>query len=152
LTPAPKPVYAVSAARKITRRGILWLGQTCNLRCHFCYFLDRIQDEQHPEHAFMRLEKAQAICRALVDVYGNNSIDSQGGEPTLYPDICELVAYCAEIGLSPTIITNAQALASRPKTGELRRAGLRDFLVSVQGLGEVYDEIVGQQGAHVRQM
>jgi hypothetical protein len=62
------------------------------------------------------------------------------------------VAYCAEIGLSPTIITNAQVLASRPKAAELGRAGLRDFLVSVQGLGAVYDEIVGKRGAHARQM
>jgi pyruvate-formate lyase-activating enzyme len=151
-TPARKPVYLASTVRAITRRGIVWLGQTCNLRCHFCYFLDRIQDGHHPEHAFMDIEKAKAICRTLVEYYGNNSIDIQGGEPTLYPQICDLVAYCAEIGLSPTIITNGQVLASRPKAAELGRAGVRDFLVSVQGLGDVYDEIVGQQGAHVRQM
>lgn len=151
-TPAPKPPYVASHERRITRRGILWLGQTCNLRCHFCYFLDRIEDEQHREHAFMSLDKAKRICRTLVDFYGNNSIDIQGGEPTLYPEICDLVAYCAEIGLSPTIITNAQALATRSKVADLGRAGVRDFLVSIQGLGAVYDESVGQQGAHVRQM
>ena len=38
------------AERGSSRRGILWLGQTCNLRCQFCYFLDRIEDENHPEH------------------------------------------------------------------------------------------------------
>lgn len=150
--PAAKVAYVASPVRKITRRGILWLGQTCNLRCHFCYFLDRIEDERHPEHAFMSLEKAKAICRTLVERYGNNSIDIQGGEPTLYPQIYELVAYCAEIGLSPTIITNAQVLASRAAVARLRRSGLRDVLVSVQGLGATYDELVGQQGAHVRQM
>jgi MoaA/NifB/PqqE/SkfB family radical SAM enzyme len=100
----------------------------------------------------MRLDKAKAICRTLVDYYGNSSVDIQGGEPTLYPPLPDLITYCAEIGLSPTIITNAQVLASRPKAAELRRAGVRDFLVSVQGLGAVYDEIVGQPGAHVRQM
>jgi MoaA/NifB/PqqE/SkfB family radical SAM enzyme len=151
-TPAPKVAYRPSTARAITRRGILWLGQTCNLRCHFCYFLDRIENERHPEHAFMPLAKAKAICRTLVDYYGNNSIDIQGGEPTLHPQIAEIVAYCAQIGLSPTLITNAQALASRTKVAELRAAGIRDFLVSVQGLGDVYDDIVGQRGAHVRQM
>jgi pyruvate-formate lyase-activating enzyme len=151
-TPAAKPAYVASGARKITRRGILWLGQTCNLRCHFCYFLDRIEDSHHPEHAFMSLEKAKEICRTLVDVYGNSSIDIQGGEPTLHPQIYDLVAYCAEIGLSPTIITNAQVLANRALVARLRSSGLRDFLVSVQGLGAVYDELVGQQGAHVRQM
>ena len=154
LTPAAgaKPAYVSSQARAITRRGILWLGQTCNLRCHFCYFLDRIENEQHPEHAFMSLAKAQEICRTLVEHYGNNSIDIQGGEPTLYPHIHDLVAYCAEIGLSPTIITNAQVLSNRTVVERYRGSGIRDFLVSVQGLGAVYDELVGSEGAHARQM
>jgi uncharacterized Fe-S cluster-containing radical SAM superfamily protein len=151
-TPAAKPSYVVSRARAITRRGILWLGQTCNLRCHFCYFLDRIDDEDHAEHPFMRLEKAKGICRTLVEHYGNNSIDIQGGEPTLYPAIYDLVGYCAEIGLSPTIITNAQVLSNRAAVTRFRASGLRDFLVSVQGLGGVYDELVSSSGAHFRQM
>ncbi len=150
--PAPKPAYVASRARAITRRGILWLGQTCNLRCHFCYFLDRIEDENHAEHSFMRLDKVKEICRTLVEQYGNNSIDIQGGEPTLYPEIYELVAYCAEIGLAPTIITNAQVLSNPEKVARFRGSGLRDFLISVQGLGTAYDELVGSRGAHVRQM
>jgi sulfatase maturation enzyme AslB (radical SAM superfamily) len=151
-TPAEKPVYVASTARAITRRGVFWLGQTCNLRCHFCYFLDRIENEDHPEHGFMSLDKAKEICRTLVEHYGNNSVDIQGGEPTLYPPIYDLVAYCAKIGLSPTLITNGQALAKREVAARFRQAGIRDFLVSVQGLGDVYDELVGQPGAHVRQM
>jgi uncharacterized Fe-S cluster-containing radical SAM superfamily protein len=151
-TPAPKPAYVSIQARKITRRGILWLGQTCNLRCHFCYFLDRIENEDHAEHAFMSLDKAKEICRTLVDHYGNNSVDIQGGEPTLWPQIYDLVAFCAEIGLSPTIISNAQVLSNRATVARFRGSGLRDVLMSVQGLGGVYDEIVGQPGAHVRQM
>ena len=30
--------------RVLARRGVLWLGQTCNLRCYFCYFVNRIAD------------------------------------------------------------------------------------------------------------
>jgi sulfatase maturation enzyme AslB (radical SAM superfamily) len=30
--------------------------------------------------------------------------------------------------------------------------GIRDFLVSVQGLGPIYDQLVQREGAHVRQM
>lgn len=151
-SPGAKPVYTASHARALTRRGIMWLGQTCNLRCQFCYFLDRIEDESHPEHPFMTLEKAKQICKTLVDTYGNDSIDIQGGEPTLWPEIYELVAYCAEIGLSPTIITNGQALVSRRVAARYRESGIRDFLVSVQGLGDVYDQLVRRKGAHDRQM
>lgn len=148
----PGQAYHPTQARKVTRRGILWLGQTCNLRCHFCYFLDRIQDDSHPEHAFMGLDKAKAICRTLVDYYGNNSVDIQGGEPTLYPPIYDLVKYCAEIGLSPTLITNAIALSKHDNVLRFRDHGIRDFLISVQGLGEVYDRIVRRKGAHRWQM
>lgn len=145
-------VYRETSARKITRRGILWLGQTCNLRCHFCYFLDRIQNMEHAEHAFMSLDKARQICRTLVDYYGNNSIDIQGGEPTLYPPIYDLVEYCAEIGLSPTLITNAIALSKLENVEHYKQVGIRDFLISIQGLGAVYDRIVGRSGAHIWQM
>ena len=149
---APKPEYGITTERAITRRGVFWLGQTCNLRCQFCYFLDRIQDDAHPEHAFMSIEKAKELCRTLVDYYGNNSVDIQGGEPTLYPHIFELVAYCAEIGLSPTLITNGVVLADRSVAERYRAAGIRDFLVSVQALGPVYDRLVGRAGAHAAQM
>ena len=43
-------------------------------------------------------------------------------------------------------------LSNRAAVIRYREGGLRDFLVSVQGLGSVYDELVCQQGAHVRQM
>lgn len=138
--------------RVLTRRGVLWLGQTCNLHCHFCYFLDRIKSAQHPEHPFMTLDKAKGICKTLVDVYGNNAIDIQGGEPTIYPEINDLVAFCRDIGLLPTLITNALVLANRDACVRLKEAGVRDLLVSVHGLGDTFDEIVGVKGAHKKQM
>jgi sulfatase maturation enzyme AslB (radical SAM superfamily) len=143
--------YLKSKKRSITRRGVMWLGQTCNIRCHFCYFLDRINSTEHPEHPFMSIEKAKKICSTLVDVYANNAIDIQGGEPTLYRHINELVEHCRTIGLIPTLITNAIALQDLGKCLALKEAGIRDLLVSVQGIGDTYDEIVGVKGAHRKQ-
>ncbi|MBL7202909.1 MAG: radical SAM protein [Desulfobacteraceae bacterium] len=138
--------------RILTRRGVLWLGQTCNLRCHFCYFLDRVRAKNHPEHPFMNLDKAKQICSTLVDTYGNNSIDIQGGEPTIHPDINALVRHCRDIGLMPTLITNAIVLSRKEKCQRLRDAGIRDMLISVNGLGETYDTISGVRNGHKRQM
>jgi len=135
----------------LTKRGVIWLGQTCNLRCHFCYFLDRINSSSHPEHAFMSLDKAKKICSTLVDFYHNNSIDIQGGEPTIYPGIYELITHCRKIGLLPTLITNALVLADIDRCKKILDAGIRDLLVSVQGLGETYDKIVGVPGAYEKQ-
>ena len=144
--------YKLTRKRTLTRRATVWLGQTCNLRCNFCHFIDRIIDPKHPEHRFMSLEKVKAICNTLVEEYKNNAVDLQGGEPTLFQGIYDLVSYCREIGLHPTLITNAQKLADRDVVIKYKQAGIRDFLISIQGLGEVYDQVVGRNGAHVRQM
>ncbi|MGO9004318.1 MAG: radical SAM protein [Beijerinckiaceae bacterium] len=136
----------------LTRRGVLWLGQTCNIRCHFCYFLDRINDKEHPEHAFMGLDKAKSICRDLRYKYGNTSIDIQGGEPLIWHHIYDLISYCRDIGLHPTLITNGIPLFKRQVPERLKAAGLRDLLVSVHALGPAYDEIVGMPGGSEKQL
>jgi MoaA/NifB/PqqE/SkfB family radical SAM enzyme len=101
----------------------------------------------------MTIDKAKKICSTLVDYYGNNAIDIQGGEPTIYQPIYELVRYCRDIGLLPTLITNGIALAKMEKCLKFQEAGVRDFLFSVHGLGDTYDQIVGNiPGASERQM
>ena len=148
----PESPYMKTKRRVLTRRGVVWLGQTCNLRCQFCYFLDRIKRKDHPEHPFMSLNKAKQICSLLVNHYGNNAVDIQGGEPMIFPEIYQLVEYCRQIGLLPTLITNALVLANEDKCNQLADAGIRDLLVSVHGLGNTYDTLVGVQGAHSKQM
>ena len=154
---APRTRAAFSPVRQtrertLTRRGVLWLGQTCNLRCKFCYFIDRIASSKHAEHPFMSLDKARLICRTLKDFYGNTSVDLQGGEPTIYPDILPLVKFCREIGLHPTLITNGLVLDKIELCQKFKDAGVRDFLVSVHGVGAVYDDLVGCPGGSARQM
>lgn len=145
---ASPPPLCKTTKRTLSRRGVIWLGQTCNLRCYFCYFLNRIADTDHPEHAFMSIEKTKAICHTLRYTYGNTAIDIQGGEPTIYPDILELVRYCHEIGLYPTLITNGLVLAKMDKLKEFKEAGVRDFLVSLHGIGDIHDEVVCRKGSY----
>lgn len=134
--------------RVLSKRGVMWLGQTCNQRCYFCYFIDRILDHSHPEHAFMSLEKAKQITGTLRYFYGNRAIDIQGGEPTVFKEILELIRHCREIGLIPTLITNGLMLYKPGVLEKYREAGLRDFLVSLHGIGEIHDEVVGVKGAY----
>lgn len=133
--------------RVFTRRGVVWLGQTCNQRCYFCYFISRIEDHCHPLHAFMDLDKAKEIMNTLRYFYGNEAVDIQGGEPTIFKDILPLISHCRDIGLYPTLITNGLMLAKPGVAEEYRDAGIRDFLVSLHGYGEQHDEVVGVPGA-----
>ena len=144
--------FRKSTKRVITRRGVVWLGQTCNIRCHFCYFLDRIKSSDHPEHPFMSLEKAKFICFTLRHYYNNVAIDIQGGEPLLFAGIYDLIRFCDGLGLYPTLITNGILLAQMKTCVKLKEAGVRDLLISVHALDEVYDSIVGTPGASKKQM
>jgi MoaA/NifB/PqqE/SkfB family radical SAM enzyme len=135
----------------LTRRGIMWLGQTCNQRCHFCYFLNRIQDTSHPEHPFMSLEKAKQIAHDLRFKYNNNSLEIEGGESLLWPHINEFVAYCREIGIPAVIITNGTVLSSRERCLQLKQAGIKLLEFSVHGTGALHDRIVGLPGAFEKQ-
>ena len=153
--PGPAGSFPAKPTRKttkrtLTRRGVVWIGQTCNLRCYFCYFLNRIADSEHPEHPFMGLKKCKEICNTLRYFYGNTAIDIQGGEPTIYSHILELVCYCREIGLYPTLITNGIALAKKEKLAEFKEAGVRDYLVSLHGIGDIHDEVVRRKGSYVK--
>lgn len=134
--------------RTLTKRAVMWLGQTCNLRCYFCYFLNRIANNKHAEHDFMSLEKAKEICHKLRYYYGCTSIDIQGGEPTIYPGILDLISYCNEIGLYPTLITNGLHLSKPGVMEKFKEAGIRDFLVSLHGIGPIHDEVVCKKGAY----
>jgi len=136
--------------RTMNRRGVMWLGQTCNQRCYFCYFIERVSDRNHPEHAFMTIDKAKRICHILRYTFGNTAIDIQGGEPTIHKDILELCRYCHEIGLYPTLITNGLVLGKAGELEKYRDAGVRDFLVSLHGIGPIHDEVVCVNGAYDR--
>src|SRR5690606_4089565 len=101
-----------------------------------------------PEHPFMTLEKAKEICHTLRYEYGNTAIDIQGGEPTIHPDILDLIRYCHDIGIYPTLITNGLVLAKKETLQKFKDAGIRDFLVSLHGIGEIHDEVVCRKGAY----
>lgn len=127
----------------ICNRGVIYTTDVCQIKCHFCYYKF---NKPRPNPKIEDLKKIAYIQRTM---YGLDATDLTGfGEPTLYPNINELVKYCAEIGLKPTLITNAQRT---DKIVELiKDCGLQDILMSVHGIGEIYDEIVGVPGAWLK--
>ncbi len=96
----------------------------------------------------MTLEKASRIADTLRFFYGNQSVDIQGGEPTVHKEILALIRHCHDIGLFPTLITNGLLLSKPGAVAPYQEAGLRDFLVSLHGTGDIHDEVVGVKGAY----
>lgn len=129
-----------STQRHITRRGVLWLGLRCDVRCKFCY--DELVGGR--EKAWMPLEEATAALDKFRLLYRNQFVDLMGGEPTLHPKVLDIVAHAATIGLRPTIITHGMHLADVDRVRAFRDAGIHDFLVSIHGIGDTVAAIHGR--------
>ncbi|RKP48441.1 radical SAM protein [Trinickia fusca] len=118
--------------RSLTRRGVLWLGLKCDIKCKFCY--DENVDKK--DKLWLPLDDAKHALEKFRFYYENEYVDFMGGEPTLHPRVFEIVGFCASIGLRPTLITHGMHLADRKRAEAFKAAGVHDFLMSIHGIGE----------------
>jgi MoaA/NifB/PqqE/SkfB family radical SAM enzyme len=127
-----------AARRPECRRGVVYVTRACNLKCLFCYYLYEEEKTHVPRDSIERtLERFQKDYRL-------EAVDLTGGEPTVHPDIIQIVRSANRYRLKPTLITNAQ----RPdRLANCIQAGLDDLLISVHALEERYDQLVQRTGA-----
>jgi len=103
---------------------IAWLEITdiCDLHCEGCYRqklaghkpLDEIKDEVR---FFKRWRNPDNVSIA-------------GGEPLLHPEILDIVAFIAEQGMKPIVLTNAENLTPS-LLRDLKKAGLSGFTIHI---------------------
>jgi pyruvate-formate lyase-activating enzyme len=136
---APKP-HSHTEKRHLTRRGVLWVGLRCDVRCKFCY------DERMATNSkiWITLEDAARTLDKFRFHYHNSAVDFMGGEPTLHPRMLDIVRHAAGIGLQPTVITHGMHLADRDRAEAYADAGIHDFLVSIHGIGDTVHRIHGR--------
>jgi MoaA/NifB/PqqE/SkfB family radical SAM enzyme len=113
------------------------------VKCLHCYYAHS-NDNSFTSLDCLKKEVDQAIER------GNNYIDFTGGEPSIYPQMPELIRYCTEKGLGTCIITNGIAGANTVRN--IMEAGLDDWLISVHGTEETHNTIVQLKDARERQI
>lgn len=135
-----RPPIVWSTERQVTRRGVLWLGLTCDVRCKFCY--DELVASR--EKAWMPAQEATAALDKFRFFYGNEFVDFMGGEPTLHPRVLDIVAHAARIGLRPTVITHGMHLADLDRARGYAEASIHDFLVSIHGIGDTVRQVHGR--------
>ncbi len=136
------PELIKNTTRELTQRGVLYVGFPCNIKCVFCYYLSAPFKNE-----WRTLEECKRDAGLYRKEFKNRRVDITGGEPTIYSHIMELLDYCNEIGLVPSMITNMQVLADSEKVKEFKKHGVYDFLCSIHALGDSYDIITGKQGA-----
>lgn len=127
--------------RELTKRGVLYVGFPCNIRCKFCYYAYSPSKEWHS------IKECKRDAHLYRYSFNNERVDITGGEPTIYPHIFELLDYCKEINLIPTLITNMQVLENLEKVKQFKEHGVYDFLCSIHALGDRYDLLTQKKGA-----
>lgn len=115
----------------------LELTRGCNLRCKHCLnnsgeIMDNQLNEEEFEKLIMDFSKA-----------GVQEIRFTGGEPLLYGDIYKLLKLCTDNGVCTSLGTNG-TLINKEIAENLKKAGLKKAVVSIDGTKDMHDEIRGK--------
>jgi len=124
------------------------LTYRCQNRCFFCYASapDRGRSVPH-----MTTGQVKIILDKIVDQARVPTVSFTGGEPTLRPDLPELIAYARSRGLRTNLITNGLRCAEEGYAVSLAEAGLNSAQVSLEaGDAATHDAVVAHPGAFAR--
>ncbi|OGS20713.1 MAG: hypothetical protein A2252_02025 [Elusimicrobia bacterium RIFOXYA2_FULL_39_19] len=115
---------------ELTKRVDINLGYTCNIKCKFCYYQEKVKTGKGCD---LTTDEAKHWLKYFRN-HGMEAIDLTGGEPTIRKDIIELIKYCKEIGYKTIcVITNGLTMAHKDFTDKMVDAGLNDVLFSLHG-------------------
>jgi pyruvate-formate lyase-activating enzyme len=110
---------------------------TCNIRCAYCYCIE--------EAAIKTLAEVKADIDLAMSLRNLDTISLLGGEPTLHPDILEIVRYVKSKGVVCMLLTNGVAFVrdhDEALLDGLIEAGVDRFLVHIDsGQKHVHGDI-----------
>lgn len=124
------------------------LTYRCQNRCTFCY---ASAPDRGPQVSEMTTEEVKSVLDAIVDNARVPTISFTGGEPTLRPDLPDLIAYAKTRNMRTNLITNGLRCGANGYVDSLALAGLDSAQVSLEAASpEVHNAIVGHPGAWQR--
>ncbi|MBN1224467.1 MAG: radical SAM protein [Candidatus Aminicenantes bacterium] len=118
----------------------------CNIKCRFCYAACTCVSESAGDSGLEELSTADV--KRVLDIIRRDaevpSVSFTGGEPTLRPDLIELIAYASGVlNMRVNLITNGTMIDER-FSERLKAAGLASAQVSIESPDSgVHDAIVG---------
>jgi MoaA/NifB/PqqE/SkfB family radical SAM enzyme len=114
------------AASQGPEKLVMNVTYVCNNHCTFCAVGTRTQIDGHPT----RLREQLARYRAR----GVTMVDFDGGEPTLNPELVDLVRHARRLGYTRVnVTTNGRRCAYEGYAAALVNSGLTTLLFSVHG-------------------
>jgi len=117
----------------------------CNFFCKHC-------GSSAGRKVFKNELKTDEIKKAYFDISQNFDpkkimIAVTGGEPLMRQDLCEVMSYATKLGFPWGMVTNG-SLVTESKVAELKKAGLRTVVVSIDGIGVQHDQFRNFAGAY----
>lgn len=124
---------------------VVWnCTQTCNLKCVHCY----AGSENKKYEGELSTDEAKTMIDDLA-AFGCPVLLFSGGEPTMRPDLLELMHYAKSRGMRVVISTNG-TLITPERAEQFARVGLSYVGVSLDGLAPVHDKFRGVEGSFDR--
>lgn len=108
--------------RQTVPHCVLEINQQCNLSCRACY--------REKTGGSKTVAEVMADLATIERNQQVQTVSVAGGEPTLHPDLVEIVRLIHQRGHSVSLVTNG-LLLSDGLLGELRRAGLDIVMIHV---------------------
>lgn len=102
--------------------GYVQVTRSCNQDCRFCSNPDtgKTISFQQARRYIDNYQKKKYAC-----------VFFTGGEPTLHPELAEMIAYAEAKKIEPVLITNGQLLSDKKYLFSLRKKGLKHIMLSI---------------------
>lgn len=125
---------------------LLRLGLGCNAGCLFC----NIPGMDSGKNGFPDIKSVFGEIDSFFGGLQGVRISISGGEPTLYPRLCQVITYAREKSASTVELqTNGILLADRSLVRRLKKAGLTNAFVALHShLSKVHDFMTGVPGSY----
>jgi len=122
----------------------------CNLKCKFCYAGCNCTTNPITSGKEMSVEQIKKVLRTIYQEAKVPSVSFTGGEPTLRPELPELIDYSRSLGMRVNLITNGITVTAE-MAATLAASGLDSAQVSLEGVTpQVHDAVVQYNGAFER--
>jgi radical SAM protein with 4Fe4S-binding SPASM domain len=125
--------------------------QACDHACQYCYNYWTHPD-YHPSssqklEAFGKIRDLRPLLAHVLDQVDCNLVTLTGGEPTLRPDLPEIISFLAERDVRVNLITNGHRLTEEMTAGLIRRGVTLFELPLLSYRREIHDALSGSPGA-----
>lgn len=103
------------------------ITDACNARCSFCNF--SADSNVVKARTFVSLRAARASLNILAD-NGVGYLALVGGEPTLHPDLPQILSHAKSLGMNTLVCTNGALLTSE-RIKEYTSSGIGSVIISI---------------------